>query len=80
MKNPLDEACDPCNIVGMTLKDYIAMPGHTATGIANAVGVSVSTITRASDGETIPSRELMVKITEHTKGAVKPNDFFGIAA
>lgn len=64
----------------MTLKDYLAKPGNTATKIAEAAGVSVSTITRAAEGQTIPSRDLMIRISEITQGAVKPNDFFGIAA
>lgn len=69
-----------CNTVGMTLKDYLAREGNTATRLATACDVSVSTITRAADGTTIPSRELMGKIHEATDGAVTPNDFFGIAA
>lgn len=64
----------------MTLKDYLALPGHSATKLATETGVSVSTITRAADGKTIPSRELMGLIAEKTRGAVMPNDFFGIAA
>lgn len=64
----------------MTLKDYLAREGNTATKLAEATGVSVSTITRAAEGATIPSRELMGKIFEATGGAVAPNDFFGIAA
>jgi transcriptional regulator with XRE-family HTH domain len=64
----------------MTLKDYLALPGHTATKLATETGVSVSTITRAAEGKTIPSRDLMNLIAEKTKGAVMPNDFFGLAA
>ena len=64
----------------MTLKDYLASPDKSATALANACGVSVSTITRAADGATIPSRDLMNKIHEETGGKVTPNDFFGIAA
>lgn len=64
----------------MTLKDYLALPGNSATKLAEEAKVSVSTIWRAAEGKTIPGPDLMVKITEVTKGAVKPNDFFGIAA
>jgi len=64
----------------MTLKDYIAQPGRTATKLANACGVSVSTITRAAEGSTMPGRDLLAAIYEHTEGAVTPNDFLGIAA
>jgi transcriptional regulator with XRE-family HTH domain len=63
----------------MTLKDYLSLPGHTATKLAAETGVSVSTITRAAEGETIPSRGLMNLIAEKTKGAVMPNDFFAVA-
>lgn len=60
----------------MTLKDYLALPGHSATMLATQVGVSVSTITRAAEGKTIPGRDLMQSIAEKTRGAVMPNDFF----
>lgn len=63
----------------MTLKDYLALPGHTATSFAADLGVSVSTITRAARGDTIPDRKLMSLIAEKTKGAVMPNDFFGMS-
>jgi len=64
----------------MTLADYLSQEGNTATSLAAATGTAVSTITRAAKGEIIPSRSLMLAIFEKTKGAVAPNDFFGIAA
>jgi transcriptional regulator with XRE-family HTH domain len=64
----------------MTLKDYLAREGNTATKLADEAGVSVSTITRAAEGATMPSRDLMGKIFKATDGAVTPNDFYGIAA
>lgn len=64
----------------MTLKDYLAQPGNTATKLAGEVGVSVSTITRAAEGSTMPTRDLLGKIYAETAGAVTPNDFLGIAA
>lgn len=64
----------------MTLKDYLELPGHNATKLAQAVGCSVSTITRAADGDTLPSRKTMQAISDATRGAVMPNDFFGQAA
>lgn len=66
-------------MLSMTLKDYLALPGHTATALALETGASVSTITRAAEGKTIPSRKLMNLIAEKTRGAVMPNDFFGVA-
>lgn len=64
----------------MTLKQYLSEPGRSATLLATELGVSVSTITRAANGETIPSRELMKQISQATDGEVGPNDFYGIAA
>jgi DNA-binding MurR/RpiR family transcriptional regulator len=64
----------------MKLKDYLDLPGHSATKLAEELGVSVSTITRAANGGTLPGRDLMVAIAKQTNGAVMPNDFFGLAA
>lgn len=64
----------------MTLSDYLALPDKSATALANEVGVSVSTITRAARGEVIPSRKLMGDLFKATGELVTPNDFFGIAA
>lgn len=60
----------------MTLKDYLAREGNSASKLAGACGVAVSTITRAAEGTTVPSRELIEAIFKHTGGAVSPNDFF----
>lgn len=64
----------------MTLAEYLAQDGHSATALATKCNVEVSTITRAAKGDTMPSRKLMADLFEHTGGAVTPNDFFGIAA
>jgi transcriptional regulator with XRE-family HTH domain len=64
----------------MTLTDYLARPGHTATQLASATGSAVSTITRAAKGSVLPSKDLMQKIFDVTGGLVTPNDFFGISA
>lgn len=64
----------------MTLTDYLAQPGRTATELAAKTGFSVSTVTRAAKGEISPSADLMRKIFEATEGDVTPNDFFGITA
>ncbi|MGL5734314.1 MAG: helix-turn-helix domain-containing protein [Beijerinckiaceae bacterium] len=63
----------------MTLADYLAQPGKTATDIARECGVSVSTITRAAAGGS-PSLQLMRKIAAATGGKVTANDFMGKAA
>lgn len=64
----------------MTLSDYLDTERVSASALAEKLGVSVSTITRAAKGEVLPSRDLMGKLFEETGGAVTPNDFFGIAA
>jgi transcriptional regulator with XRE-family HTH domain len=64
----------------MTLAEYLASTGQTASALAAQTGCAVSTITRAARGEKLPSRALMESIFEKTSGAVTPNDFYGIAA
>ncbi len=63
----------------MTLEQYLARKGMTATSLAKECGVVLSTMTRAVNGQTIPSPDLMVKIVRATKGKVKPNDFYNLA-
>lgn len=65
---------------GMTLEHYLQIEGNSASRLAEAAGVAVSTITRAAKGEIAPSAKLMQAIYEHTGGQVTPNDFFGIDA
>lgn len=67
-------------MVEMTLADYLAQPGHTASALAEKCECAVSTITRVAKGEIGPSADLLKRIHTHTGGAVQPNDFFGIAA
>lgn len=62
-------------MVLVTLKDYLARPDQTATKLAALLGVSVSTITRAASGDTLPTRKLMSRIAEATGGLVMPSDF-----
>lgn len=64
----------------MTLADYLAQPGRTATELAGQTGFSVSTITRAAKGEISPSADLIRKVLDATDGIVTPNDWFGITA
>lgn len=62
----------------MKLKDYLELPGNSATKLANEVDVAVSTITRLAKGDTVPSHKLIADIAEKTNGAVMPNDFFDL--
>lgn len=64
----------------MKLAEYLEIEGNSASKLAEATGVAVSTITRAARGELLPSRKLLTEIYEKTGGQVTPNDFLGIAA
>jgi len=59
----------------MKLETYLRLHGVTASALAEKCTVSVSTITRAARGETIPTMEVMRRIADNTGGRVKPNDF-----
>ena len=67
-------------MVAMKLANYLEADGNSATKLAKAVGVAVSTITRAAKGEIIPSHKLMSAIYEKTDGKVTPSDFYDFAA
>jgi transcriptional regulator with XRE-family HTH domain len=60
---------------GMTLKDYLASQGLTATEFAKKLGVSASTITRAIKKERRPTWTTLEKIRAATGNRVQPNDF-----
>lgn len=64
----------------MTLTQYMQSEGITAMALAQKLGVSVSTVTRAARGEVIPKPDQMRAIFKATGGKVQPNDFYGIAA
>ncbi len=66
--------------MAMTLTEYLAQEGKTASALAKACGCAVSSITRAASGDITPSRELMQSIHRETGGAVTPNDFYGVEA
>ena len=63
-------------MLGMKLSDYLKIDGNSASRLAEAAGVAVSTITRAAKGEIMPSRQLMEAIYRHSAGEVTPNDFY----
>lgn len=60
----------------MRLKAYLAIDGNSASKLAEAVGVAVSTITRAASGETLPNASTRQRICDATGGRVKPSDMF----
>lgn len=59
----------------MNLAEYLQTPGHTATALAAQVGCSVSTITRAAKGETLPNRKTLNRIYEATGRRVHPRSY-----
>lgn len=67
----------------MTLNDYLAQrkkeDGLTEPAFAEQIGVDQSTVNRLRKGG-IPSKPTMERIFEVTKGQVRADDFFGIAA
>ena len=62
----------------MKLSDYMKKRGLSATALADDLGVSVSTVTRAARGEAIPSKSLMASIHKLTCGKVAPVDFYDL--
>lgn len=60
----------------MTLAEYLKNNGLTATEFALRIGRSVSTVTRAANGEVIPDVVTMRSIKSETDGQVQPNDFY----
>lgn len=60
----------------MRLKAYLALEGNSASKLAAAVGVAVSTITRAASGETLPGAATRKRIFEETGEAVTAADLF----
>jgi transcriptional regulator with XRE-family HTH domain len=61
----------------MKLSDWLDQqePKMSATAFAKRVGLDVSTITRAMNGERRPEWPTLDKIFAATEGAVTPNDF-----
>lgn len=59
----------------MNLAEYLQTPGTTATALAAEVGCSVSTITRAAKGETLPNRRTMDRIYKATGRRVHPRSY-----
>jgi hypothetical protein len=60
----------------MHLKEYLR-PGD-ASRIADKLGVSFVTVYRWSNGDAVPGRRLMRRLSEITNGAVTANDFYDL--
>ena len=58
----------------MTLDQYLALPGNTATELATAAKTSAPTITRLLYGDAQPSADMIRAIVEATGGQVTADD------
>jgi transcriptional regulator with XRE-family HTH domain len=64
----------PCNIVAMTLDEYLTLDGKTAAQLAADANTSGATITRILYGDAQPSTEMIRAIVEATGGQVTADD------
>jgi predicted site-specific integrase-resolvase len=64
----------------MKLAAYLEANAIRPAAFAELLGVDTSTIYRLKADGQIPTPELMRKIVEATEGAVRPDDFYGVAA
>lgn len=60
----------------MKLKDYLSASGETPAEFAEKIEVSVQSVHRYINGERIPDREIMPRITKATNGQITPNSFY----
>lgn len=63
----------------MKLKEYRTATNMTQKQLAALLGVSELTVLKYEDGSTLPSKKVMQRIYEMTRGAVMPNDFYELA-
>ena len=64
----------------MKLATYLEANAIRPAAFAELLGVDTSTVYRLKADGQIPTPELMRKIVEVTDGAVRPDDFYGVAA
>jgi DNA-binding transcriptional regulator YdaS (Cro superfamily) len=64
----------------MKLEQYLGMHKISVVDFAERVGVSPSIVYRWINGAKIPRARHLRMIARLTRGAVTPNDFFGIAS
>lgn len=63
------------HIGAMKLRQYLSEFGLTQEQFAEAVGISQSVVSRLVREESYASLEILLRIRDHTNGAVTPNDF-----
>ena len=59
----------------MRLNEWIAANDMTMAAFAALIGVEAASVTRYANGDRIPRREIMRRITSVTDGKVTANDF-----
>lgn len=64
----------------MTLDDWMTQENVSDADFARGIERTPQAVNRYRKGERIPDRETMPRIVAFTKGAVTPNDFFGVGA
>jgi transcriptional regulator with XRE-family HTH domain len=62
----------------MKLRDYLASKSITAAEFGRRIKVSQAAVTRYAAGDRIPEPSVMRRIARVTRGAVAPNDFYGL--
>lgn len=63
----------------MKLDEYLNKTGMTHSDFAKLIGCEQPTVTRYVKGR-IPSRDVILRISQVTNGAVTPNDFYDLPA
>ena len=64
----------------MKLATYLKANAIRPAAFAELLGVDTSTVYRLKADGQIPAPDLMRKIVAATDGAVRPDDFYGLAA
>ena len=60
----------------MILKEYLKFCGVTNKDFAKRIGISPVSLSRYISGERLPEKEIILKISSLTDGAVNPDDFY----
>jgi hypothetical protein len=63
----------------MTLAEHLKRVGKSPEAFAPEVGTTGQSIRRYLAGQSVPRREMMMRIFEATGGSVTADDFFGLS-
>lgn len=63
----------------MTLAEHLKRVGKSPEAFAPEIGSTGQSIRRWLSGQSVPRREMMIKIVEATGGAVTADDFYGLS-